>query len=486
VLGCALGLALGCSSRSAFPCASSSQCVAGGQQGTCADGFCAFPDPNCPGGMRYEANAGDGLGGSCLPAPPDAALPCGEAGQACCAEGAGCMDQMFCNSGTCASCLTDLAFGRRFSCVLEHDRSVRCSGANVKGQLGFGIAGVASATRMQVRDAASGPLTDATAIGVGRDHACAVRAGGSVWCWGANERGQLGNNAPLAPAPAPQPAAVAVVMAGGLPLTGIVQVGGGYDFTCARDGGGGVWCWGNNGSGTLGDGTTTMRSTAARVLDAPMGQPLTGALDLQVGASVACVRKAGDAVWCWGQNNSGQFGDTTQTNHPSPVLLATTTSLALGMWHTCYVEADGAITCSGWNGHGRLGLGTGAGYSDGNHLVKEKVLSVVGGPPFTGAAAVVAAGVTCALMKDARVFCWGDDHYGQTGTGRGVAIPTEVRGADGKPLTGVERLIAGYTHVCALKATGELLCWGRNTDGDLGDGVFANRGFPSPIESTCR
>src|SRR5204862_1393532 len=112
-------------------------------------GFCAFADPGCPGGMRYEPNAGGGLGGSCLPAPPDAPGPCGEAGQACCtAEGAGCRDHLFCSSGTCASCLTDLAFGRRFSCVLGHDRAIACAGENVKGQLGFGIAGVPSATRM--------------------------------------------------------------------------------------------------------------------------------------------------------------------------------------------------------------------------------------------------------------------------------------------------------------------------------------------------
>jgi alpha-tubulin suppressor-like RCC1 family protein len=306
-----------------------------------------------------------------------------------------------------------------------------------------------------------------------------------VWCWGANEVGQLGNNASLTMPPPPQPAAVAVAKANGTPLANIVEIGGGYDYTCARDNTGGVWCWGNNTSGNLGDGTTTTRSSAAPVLDAAMGAPLTGALGLQVGASMTCVRKAGDAMWCWGKNTNGQFGDTTTTNHPSPVMIATTKSLALGMWHSCYLEADSTITCSGWNGHARLGIGTGAGYSDGNHTGKVKVLTAVGGAPFTGAAAVVAGGVTCALMQDTGVQCWGDDHYGQSGTGQGEVVPAAVRAADGTPLTGVERLVAGYTHVCALKTSGELLCWGRNSEGDLGDAAFVNHGFPGRIENTC-
>ncbi len=479
-------LALGCQGPAAYPCASSSQCVAGGQQGTCTDGFCAFPDPSCPGGMRFEPNAGDGRGGACVPEPQDARPSCGGVGEACCTlEGAPCGDQAYCNGGTCTACISDLAFGRRFSCVLAHDRTVQCAGDNVLGQLGFGIAGVPSATRIQVRNSTGEPITDAVAIGAGREHACVIRAGGAVWCWGANDSGQLGNNVSLATPPPPRPAAVAVVKGDGTPLTDIIEVGGGYDFTCARDAGGGVWCWGNNGNGTLGDGTTMSRSTAAPVREG--GAPLTGAIDLEVGAGVACARKADDAVWCWGRNDEGQLGDGTSIDRPSPVMLATTTSLALGNWHTCYLEAEGTIACFGWNGHARLGIGTGAGYSDdADHTAREKVLSAPGGAPFTGAKQIVAGGVTCALMQDTGVTCWGDNHYGQSGTGQGETVPTRVRTADGMPLTGVERLIVGYTHVCAIKAGGEVLCWGRNNDGDLGTGAFGNRGFPERIESACQ
>jgi alpha-tubulin suppressor-like RCC1 family protein len=118
--------------------------------------------------------------------------------------------------------------------------------------------------------------------------------------------------------------------------------------------------------------------------------------------------------------------------------------------------------------------------------MKEKVLVARGGAPLTGAAQVVAGGVTCALMEDAGVRCWGDSQYGVSGTGQGEVVPGRVRAADGTPLTGVARLVAGYSHVCAFKTGGEILCWGRNNDGDLGDGAFGHRGFPVPITDTCR
>jgi alpha-tubulin suppressor-like RCC1 family protein len=191
-------------------------------------------------------------------------------------------------------------------------------------------------------------------------------------------------------------------------------------------------------------------------------------------------------VWCWGGNFEGQFGDGTTANYLTPALLATTRSVAVGRRHTCYVEADTTITCAGWNGHARLGDGTDVGTQGQPRPTRAKVLSAPGGPPFTGAVEVVAGAVTCALLEDTGVACWGASQYGQTGTGQGEVVPSRVRAADGTELRGVARLVAGFPHVCAFTAAGEILCWGRNHEGDLGDGSFANRGFPSRIEDTCR
>lgn len=474
--------ALGCANRTPYSCASSSQCVLAGEAGRCEpEGFCSFSDSQCESGQRFEPKAGGGLAGTCVAVeivPPDAA-PCGGISEACCSTGAACVAGTSCTAGTCQACVADLSFGRRFGCTLRKDGTSWCSGENARGQLGIGIAGsIPSATPAQVRDGTTALITDASEIGSGRDHTCVVRQGGEVWCWGVNNTGQLGDGTTV-----DKPAAVRVVKTDDTPLTGIVAVRGGENHTCARDATDAVWCWGNNTSGQLGDGTLVSRSKAAPVLVAPAGAPFTGAIELLTGGMHNCARTASNEVWCWGANFSGQLGDGTRTNRPSPVKVYTSTSVALGRWHTCAVDPDSTISCWGQNWHGRLGIGTGESFNGIDQLIPVKALTRLGGTPFQGASSVVAAAVSCALMQDGRVFCWSDSPYGQTGNG-GSLVPTQVNLANGTPLD-AERLFAKHTHVCARRHNGEIVCWGRNYSGELGDGTFASRGHPAPHTASC-
>src|SRR6185503_5834133 len=106
--------------------------------------------------------------------------------------------------------------------------------------------------------------------------------------------------------PPPQAAAVQVVQTGGQPLTGMVEVGAAYSSTCARDTGGAVWCWGANNRGQLGDNTTSTRATAARVIAVAGAQSLAGATDLVTGGGETwCTYVASGGVVCWGANDSG-------------------------------------------------------------------------------------------------------------------------------------------------------------------------------------
>lgn len=466
-------LACACGRREPYACAASEQCVSGGAQGVCEPtGFCSFEDATCEGGRRYEPNAGGGLGGACVPAeevPP--VEVCGAVGQACCRTGPACVSNGRCGGGTCAACVTDVALGRHAGCVLRHDGTVWCAGENQYGQLGFGIAGEPIPMWTQVRDSTSAAITDATAITAGWENTCAIRAGGTVWCWG-NEFGTSAGQ---------------VIKVGGGPLTNIVEIGSGYSHRCGRDDAGGVWCWGNNNSaGQLGDGTTTVHTQAAPVLDAPMGAPLTGALALSVGGDHACVLKAGGAVWCWGRNTRGHLGDATLTNRPSPVMVGSAISVAAGQHHTCTVRADGTVWCSGDPWRNRLGNGVGT-YdppAPTSYPTPVQVVMTRGGPPLASATQVAAGGVSCALAGGA-VYCWGDGPYGQTGTGAGSPTPAPVRTTDGEPLAGVVRIVADGPHGCAYRGDGELLCWGRGLDGLFGDGTFANRGLARPLGFTC-
>lgn len=474
---CVIGL--GCSNHSPFACSAASQCVDGDRTGVCTQGYCAFADPMCSGGYRFDTTAGGGLAGMCLESDAGVAA-CGAIGQACCVTGSACTGGASCEGGTCQSCITDLALGRRFSCTIARDHTVWCSGENTVGQLGIGLAGVASTAAVQVHDASSAVISDATALGAGREHVCAIRAGGTVWCWGRNESGEIGNGT-TSPS---VPAAAQVIEGAAMPLAGMVEVVAGGSFACARDGSGGVWCWGYNGNGRLGDGTTTSRSTAAPVLVAMGGAAFTGATGLAAGDEIACALKGG-AAWCWGRNDRGELGDGTKTDHLVPVMIASTTSVAPGMRHLCVVDADSTISCAGSRDFSRLGTGSGGGFNSGSDQVTPvEVLTSEGGAPFGSAAQVFAGGESCALMQDTSVYCWGDSRYGQIGIGAGATVPAQVHLGD-QPLDKVDRVVAHYAHVCVHRTSGEWLCWGRNTEGELGDGTTDNRGFPTPTLGSC-
>ena len=457
-----LVLVAACGSKSPYQCASDSQCTKGGVAGTCATGgYCAFPDTSCDGGFRYEDSAGDGLANTCTTSLIDA----------------GNIDA----PTEPSLCIADVALGRRFGCVLKMAGTVWCSGENNAGQLGFGLAGVTTATPMQVRDISTNVITDATAVATGRFHACAIRANGTVWCWGANESGQLGNGATAQSA-----AAVQVTKTDATPLTGIVEIKAGFNHVCGRGANGQVFCWGANNENQLGDGTTGSRSRAAPVLVAAAGAPFTGAVELSVGAGTGCIRRMNDEMWCWGKNNDGEIGDNTAANKPVPVQTGTAKHIATSLWSTCRVNTDSSISCHGWNRGAAFGLGSDDGFNQAaNYIMPVKSLTAAGGTPVTGVSKVAMGSGLCAIMTDGSVRCSGDGNYGQNGTGAPRRVLTPVKHADGTPLTGVDRLVAKWPHVCAHKTTGEWECWGRNAHGEFGDGTFTNRGYPAPLRTEC-
>ena len=366
-------------------------------------------------------------------------------------------------------------------CVLHADHTIWCAGENQYGQLGQGLTGPPMSTWVEVRDSTSAVIADATAVSIGWEFACAIRAGGSVWCWGVGGSGQMGNNATGG-----SPAAVQVLKAVGQPLVDIAELGSGMNHTCARDSAGAVWCWGKNNYGQIGDGTTTDRTVATPVLDAPAGPALTGALSLDVGGEHNCLMKANKALWCWGRNDRGQVGDGSTTQRPNPVPVGTAELYSVGKFHTITTQSDGSVSTVGDVWRNRIGNGA-AVYDIGvNHYsTPERVLVTPGGAPFTGFKSIAAGGVSCALMTDTTVQCWGDNNHGQTGTGGGSTTPTPVITSDGKPLTGVDRIVTQFARVCVHITTGQWLCWGRNLEGAFGDGTFANHPLPTVIKGGC-
>lgn len=362
-------------------------------------------------------------------------------------------------------------------------------GGNSYGQLGIGtVDNYAHTAPLQPIG-----LGAASAIAAGAYHGLALKPDGTVWAWGGNWSGQLGdgtNNDRYIPAQIPG-------------LTGVQTiVGGGYQYSLALKTDGTVWAWGENRNGELGDGTNTDRYSPVQVVDPtdPTGQ-LTGVSAIAAayaGHSLA-VKKADGSVWSWGWNSRGQLGDGTNTDRSSPVQVIDQTdptghltnviAVASGQGHSLALKADGTVWAWGFNYNGQLGNGnsyTGTGL----FLNLTPVQAVDPTDPtghLTGVIAIAAGqDHSLALKADGTVWAWGSNWAGQLGNGgtdyytthpipMPVIDPLDPTGR----FTGVITISAteGF-HNLALKKDGTVWSWGSNIYGELGDGTTINRSIP--------
>jgi len=277
-----------------------------------------------------------------------------------------------------------------------------------------------------------------------------------VWCWGHNGYGQLGDGTTtnrLTPVQVKN-------------LSGVVQVATGYSHTCALKQDSTVWCWGDNYHGQLGDGTVTNRLTPVQVKN------LSGVVQVTAGYYHTCALKQDGTVWCWGDNYHGQLGDGTIYDRPTPVQVKNLTGvvqIAGGGIHTCALEQDGTVWCWGDNRSGQLGDGT-----------TSSKLTPIQVQNLTGVVQVAGGGRfhTCALRQDGTAWCWGNNNFGQLGDGTTTNRYTPVQVQN---LTGVVQVAGGYDHTCALRQDGTVWCWGHNVYGKLGDGTTTNRYTPVQV-----
>lgn len=310
---------------------------------------------------------------------------------------------------------------------------------------------LAPLTREAVRAANRTPLIGTGSISAGANHTCAVTYG-AVKCWGYNLNGELGNGTT-----SPSSTPVSVVGLG----SGVAAVSAGSMHTCALTTGGAVKCWGYNGYGELGDGTTTSSTKPVDVVG--LG---SGVAAVSAGGMHTCAVTTKGAVKCWGNNASGQLGDGVGTSSTKPMDVAGlgsgVASVSAGGLHTCAVTANGAVLCWGANLHGQLGSAT-------SHSDKSTTpLNVVG---LGSGVATVSTGTfhTCALTTGGAVKCWGDNTYGGLGNGATTSSVTPV-GVIGLG-SGVFGISAGHQSTCAVTTGGATGCWGYNLTGQLGNGT---------------
>jgi alpha-tubulin suppressor-like RCC1 family protein len=357
------------------------------------------------------------------------------------------------------------------------DGSIKCWGKNDEGQLN----GVASNNVIGDAPGEMGAALGTVDLGgaavagiaVGERHTCALTEQAGVRCWGSPYNGLLGFGSRIVDVDLGTNAAVKTIGAGGF-------------YTCAELASGSVKCWGSNAklqlgqthTNTLGDDAGEM-GNALVPLDFGTG---TSVLGVAPGYDFACARltdASGPHVHCWGSNDESQLGvapppnSLALANSPSLLDAQPLLAIATGRWHACAIHADEQMSCWGVNYYGELG----AGVTDSRRATPSGV--VLGN--YKAKAVALGSSHTCAIVEKSgagrSIKCWGHNLLGQRGvdskTGVGKS-PTELGDALESvklPDGFVPQQIAAAGHTsCAASTTGEVLCWGSNEFGLLGQG----------------
>ena len=278
-----------------------------------------------------------------------------------------------------------------------------------------------------------------------------------LWTWGDNAIGRLGDGTTT------NRSSPGTTAGGG---TNWKQVACGVQHAAAVKTDGTLWAWGNNGSGQLGDGTTTNRSSPGTTAGGG-----TNWRQAACGNSHTAAIKTDGTLWTWGNNGNGQLGVGTTTSRSSPGTTAgggtNWKQVSCGDGHTAAIKTDGTLWTWGNNGSGRLG--------DGTTINRSSPVTTVGGG--TNWKQVAGGAIhTTAVKTDGTLWAWGNNGSGQLGTGNTVSRSSPGTTAGGG--TNWKQVACGVQHAAAVKTDGTLWAWGNNGSGQLGDGTTTNRSSP--------
>ncbi len=339
------------------------------------------------------------------------------------------------------------------------DSTVKAFGENATGQLGNG-----GNTDSNLPVTAIG-LTGIMAVSGGGDqleaHSLALKSDGSVWSWGSNIYGALGNGTTTN---TNTPGQVLI-------MSDAIAIAAGGWHSAALKSDGTVWTWGWNVDGQLGDGSFTDRILPAKV------NGLTDITQIAAGTYHMMALKDDGTVWTWGDNVSGQIGDGTTNDRTTPYQVAGLTNIVkinAGRFFSLAVKNDGTVWTWGENLYGQLGNGT---TTDSHVPVQVNGLTVA-------VPAVVATGAFhCMVLKtDGTIWAWGRNTYGNLGDNSVTHRSTPVQMLN---ITNVTDMTAGTNFSLLVKGDGTLWGCGRNASGQLGDGTFLQHNIVEQATSLC-
>ena len=364
-----------------------------------------------------------------------------------------------------------LTMGFASSCALTTSGQASCWGANTAGELGTGDSLTSESHAVSVTGASFVALSSAD------QSTCGLSDAGTVSCWG--QIPNLGPGTPVSsPTPVAQPAGPAK----------FVAISTGLRYVCGLDAGGAAYCWGANSRGQLGVGDTLVRAQPTLVMG--------GLTFKSIGTAVihSCGLTTAGVVYCWGSNQEGALGTGAAINaivsSPAPVTgLPAIASLGVGGVVTCGVDGSGVAYCWGSNRSGEVGSGV----ATLNVLLTPTLVS--GGLHFKSIQpgrinSIIQS--TCAIATDGSPYCWGLDDKTQLGAAAPSSCPTLASVPPTAQLCApapivvsglgaVTALVPGIDHACAITTSKQVMCWGNNAKGQLGDGTLTARAAPAVV-----
>jgi prepilin-type N-terminal cleavage/methylation domain-containing protein len=326
-------------------------------------------------------------------------------------------------------------------------------------------------------------------IAAGDNHTCAIDSNDKAYCWGDNWAGQLGNDSDVE-----SYTPVAVDTTGeldGLTIKSI-STSSGSSHTCVIASDDKVYCWGDNGVGQLGTGAAD-----SDLHSVPTAIDMAGVLNgltiksVAVGPTKTCVIASDDNAYCWGENWNGSLGNSSTVDSPSPVAVTrsgalnglTVKSIANGGDYSCVVASDNNAYCWGYNYYGMLGIGSTTrslapvAVSVAGVLSGKTILSVTTGRYFT-----------CVIASDNKAYCWGRNSDGQLGDNSTSQRLTPVAVNTSGVLNGknISLIKAGESQACVVSSDNLAYCWGINFNGQLGDNKNSgdNSSVPVAVDTT--
>ena len=341
-----------------------------------------------------------------------------------------------------------IAAGEAHTVALKSNGTLWAWGKNDKGQLGDGT-GANKSAPVQI-----GTSNNWASVAAGAFHSMALKSNGTLWAWGWDGYGQLGTGTGST-----------------VPLqigteNNWVSMSAGYGHTLAVKSNGSLWAWGLNGSGQLGNGDNGSKSTPQFIRNSNRDW-----LQVSLGSGYSIALKGDGTLWAWGGNSSGQLGIGTNITKHTPVQMGSDTdwtSIVAGLAHTLALKSDGTLWAWGWNGSGQLGDGTSVGKNTPVQVgADNNWVSIAAGNQHS-----------LALKSDGTLWAWGSNGSGWLGDGTTIPKLAPVQIGTDNDWTSIA---AAERHTVALKSNGTLWAWGENSMGQLGDGTGVTKTTPVQI-----